>query len=189
LKSDTSGSVATSALAVIGPIPGSERRSAQAANCPGDSLRRERAEPMQALRGVIRLGIGADISCQFVDLSLRVHQLIGQQVQGLASRRGKVRPVAGRNQAVGVLNALGQDDAEFAQMRPDRIHASRVCWRTRNSRALRRRRTYGATWVMSRACLPALLTGTKRIDGRDTASQIASASAWSVLPRLTYPLT
>ena len=51
-----------------------------------------------------------------------------------------------------------------------------VCWRTRNARAL---------WVISNACVSSLFTGTNRIDGRDTASQIASASAASVLPRLT----
>jgi hypothetical protein len=40
---------------------------------------------------------------------------------------------------------LRRDDPELAQMRPDRVHRSRVCWRTRNSRALRQRRTFGAT--------------------------------------------
>jgi hypothetical protein len=51
-----------------------------------------------------------------------------------------------------------------------------VAWRTRNSLAL---------WVIRSACVSSLFTGTNRMDGRDTASQIASASAASVLPRFT----
>ena len=40
--------------------------------------------------------------------------------------------------------------------------------RTKNSRAL---------WIINSACVSSLFTGTNRIEGRDTASQIASASA------------
>ncbi len=40
-----------------------------------------------------------------------------------------------------------------------------------------------------RACWAGRLTGTKRIDGRVAASQIASASTASFLPRLTNPFT
>jgi len=57
----------------------------------------------------------------------------------------------------------------------------RVCWLTRNSRAL---------WVISRACVSSLFTGTKRIEGLETASQIASASALSfggeTIPRTVF---
>jgi hypothetical protein len=37
------------------------------------------------------------------------------------------------------------DDPELAQMRPDRVHRSRVCWRTRKSRALRQGRFHRPT--------------------------------------------
>jgi hypothetical protein len=49
-------------------------------------------------------------------------------------------------------------------------------WRIRRSRV---------RWSISALFCSALLIGTKRIDGRVTASQIASASAASFLPRLT----
>lgn len=42
-----------------------------------------------------------------------------------------------------------------------------------------------ARWGVSAACCPALFTGTKCIDGRLAASQIAAASTASFLPRLT----
>ena len=41
--------------------------------------------------------------------------------------------------------------------------------------------------MVSAACCASLLTGTKRIDGRVTASQIAAASAASFLCRLRRP--
>ncbi len=43
--------------------------------------------------------------------------------------------------------------------------------------------------VATAACWSAVLTGTKRIVGRETASQIASASAASRLLRLMYAFT
>ena len=55
---------------------------------------------------------------------------------------------------------------------------------------------YQQTWALlvqlisiKAACCSAVFTGTKRIVGRLIASQSASASAASFLPRLTYGLT
>src|SRR5208283_4965564 len=58
--------------------------------------------------------------------------------------------------------------------------ASIVCCRIRSARARCSMRT---------ACWSALLTGTNRMFGRLTASQIASASMASFFPRLTYGFT
>ena len=57
-----------------------------------------------------------------------------------------------------------------------------VCLRCRTSRS----RTLSST---KPACHASVFAGTKRMVGRVTASQIASASAASVLPRLTYGFT
>jgi len=73
----------------------------------------------------------------------------------------------------------GRDEARFTHMpaqgidRPGSSPTSSV--RTRNT--------------IIAACCSADLTGTTRIVGRVTASQIASASAASVLPRLTKGFT
>ena len=51
---------------------------------------------------------------------------------------------------------------------------------------VRRRTNSSRTRCMVSAdCCSSVLTGTKRMDGRVTASQIAAASAASFLPRLT----
>ena len=126
LKSDTPGGVVTSALAVIGPLPGSVcgRRAASFAFASA-----------WIVGGQVR------------DLSVRVDQLVGEQVQRPARRRRQVGPVAGRDQAVGMMDALRHDGAELAQMHADRVKA----------RALP---------VIGRACRSALFTGPEDGPGR-----------------------
>ena len=72
---------------------------------------------LQVLRGVIGPRVRADVSGQRLDLLLRVDQLIGQQVQGLARWRGQTGPVTRRDRALDIMNALRDDDAELAKMR------------------------------------------------------------------------
>jgi len=55
----------------------------------------------------------------------------------------------------------------------------------RRPRSLTWIRSPGALWSMSTACWSTVLTATKRMVGRLTASAIASASAASVFPRFT----
>jgi len=137
---------------------------------------------LQALCCVIGLRICADVCGQVVDLLLRVNQLIGKQVQGFACRSGQIDPVTCCDQTFDIMDAPGHDDAELARMcarhaggvlSARRIHdpgllAHQKFPRTKNSRAL---------WIINSACVSSLFTGTNRIEGRDTASQIASASA------------
>ena len=53
--------------------------------------------------------LGATVCGQVLNLLLRVDQLIGQQVQGLARRRWQIGPVTCHEQAFDVMNAFGDD--------------------------------------------------------------------------------
>lgn len=88
-----------------------------------------------------------------------------------SSRQG----INSRSQRLNAVCTLRGHDPELSHMGADRI-TGWVTWRTRKSRV--RCRT-------SVADAASLFTATNRIDGRVTASQIAAASAASVLPRLT----
>ena len=90
-------------------------------------LRRDAWYCLQALRCLIPARICTDICGQVLDLLLRINQLIGEQAQGLARWRGQISPVTCRDQALDVVNPLGHDNAELAQMRTHGVHVSRVC--------------------------------------------------------------
>ena len=71
---------------------------------------------LQAQRGVIGASFCANVCGQGFDLLLRVDQLIGEQVQGLARWRGQIGPVTCHDQALDVMTAFGDNNAELAQM-------------------------------------------------------------------------
>jgi hypothetical protein len=75
---------------------------------------------------------------------------------------------------IGICN-----ETKFCQMCPHAF-ATMVRWQTSNHRA---------RWVIGILCCSTVLTGTKRIVGRCTAWQIASASNASLLSRLTQAFT
>ena len=72
------------------------------------------------------------------------------------------------------MTALGRDDAELRHMATDRVRSIVRC-RTRSCRLL---------CNIKPDCCCSDFVGTKRIDGRVTASQIAAASLASFLLRL-----
>jgi hypothetical protein len=109
-----------------------------------------------------------------VDFLLRFTQLVGEHVDGRLRRSWQL--VRRREQAFDIVDALGHDDAELREMCARIVFTIWVRWRTRKSRVL---------WSRSAACRSADFTGTNRMVGRVTASQIASVSAASVLPRFT----
>ena len=76
-------------------------------------------------------------------------------------------------------HSLGGGQAELGGMATDSVGS---CVRLRISRS----RT---PTIIKPACCSAVFTGTKHMVGRLSASQSASASAASFLPRLTYGLT
>ncbi len=78
-------------------------------------------------------------------------------------------------QLVDAADSLGDDNAELQKMAAKRVDAHRPLFD-------------GSSRVLCSISVPwcsALLTGMKRIPGRDSASQQASASTASFLPRLT----
>ena len=77
---------------------------------------------MQALRRLVGAGICANVCGQSLDLLLRFDQLISQHVQGFARGNWQTRPVTGREQAPDIVNAFGNDDAEFTKMSPHGVH-------------------------------------------------------------------
>lgn len=82
---------------------------------------RDRPDPRDCLQPpgrFVRGGIGTNIRRQVLDLSLRIGQLIRQQVQGFAGGSRKIGPVAGRNQTAHVMDTLPHDDAKLAKMSP-----------------------------------------------------------------------
>jgi hypothetical protein len=84
-----------------------------------------------------------------------------------------------RCELLDAVNALRRDDPELSQVRPYRIREHRALPHEQLARS----------WSINIAWLSADLTGTNRMVGRVTASAIASASAASVLLRLTYAFT
>lgn len=74
---------------------------------------------------------------------------------------------------LGRVAALGHDEAEFTQQAAQLVDGSGAFLDQTLTRC-----------KLSNACCSALLTGTKRIPGRATASQMASASLPSFLPPL-----
>ena len=78
------------------------------------------------------------------------------------------------------IRAAVQLSPNVNSLGPRNALISIVRWRTKSSRTL---------CSISTDCWSTVLTATKRIVGRVTASAIAAASAASVLPRFTYGLT
>ena len=107
-KARESGSVATRTLAVIGPIPGivCNRRAVSSAS---------------AARGVVRFGGAAQIGGDGVDARLRVGELPDRQIQRHPGFCGQVRRLGLGDKATHGVDALRHHEAEFAQMRADRV--------------------------------------------------------------------
>ena len=113
-----------------------------------------------------------------IDPGLQFADLLRQADDDLARQRGNVRHFAVDkpiDQFQHVLNAPGQHDANSASWARI-MSTSWVRWRTSRSRV----RCSATT-----DCCSGDFIATNRIVGRVTASQIASASIASVLPRLT----
>ena len=88
---------------------------------------------------------------------------------------GVLHPDLLRQKIDDAVDVLGGDDTHFGQV-PRKAFTSAFRCPTSSSRERCNR---------SAVCCSGVLIGTARMSGRVTASQIASASAASVLPRLT----
>ena len=108
-----------------------------------------------------------------LDLSARVPARLPAPASG---RRSSSLSRTTAMSSADLPDPLRRDDAELGEVAAQRVHASRALPHQQVAR------TFSST---AAACCSSVLTGTKRIVGRVTASQIASASAASVLPRLT----
>ncbi len=84
-----------------------------------------------------------------------------------------------REQSLNAIAADPSDDAELGQVGADRVDQRGPLPDEQLARSVQHQTD----------CWSTVLTGTKRIVGRVTASQIASASAASFLLRLTYGFT
>ncbi len=82
--------------------------------------------------------------------------------------------VIGLDLAKSVFQAHGVDESGGTAL-VKKLHRNRCC-RTRSDRV---------RWDMRIACCSTVFVGTKRIERRCTASQMASASRASLLPRFT----
>src|SRR5271166_5161858 len=115
-----------------------------------------------------------------VDLRLQLRIFLGLGREQLPSQGGQALiGLDAREQRSEVSPPLGGGQAELARIATDRVA---------QLRALRISRSRTPTSIKA-ACCSAVFTGTKRIVGRLIASQSASASAASFLPRLRYGLT
>ena len=114
------------------------------------------------------------------DLGLHLRVLPSLHGEQLTRERGQahVRLEAGKQRGH-VRDAFGARDAELGSIAADRVGELGA---VRISRSRARCSARAACWSGD-------LIGTKRMVGRVTASQIASASPASVLPRFTYGLT
>ena len=122
-----------------------------------------------------------EVPLQLRDLLVEIGDLNEQQRAQLPNRV--------RQSRIGMFNRLRQplhmrqpprsDDAELGKV-PRSALIVCVRWRTSRSRVRNR---------MPRACCSRVFTATKRIVGREAASQIASASAASFFCRFTNGLT
>src|SRR5262249_46547441 len=124
----------------------------------------------------VRLGPSDDLGLEPGDPQVERGELRGEASQRLARARGKALIALIGNhgsQFVDLLKATRRDDSEFRQVARKALTRMVRC-RTKRSR------TVCAT---SAACCSAVLTSTKRMEGRRTASQTASASAASCLLR------
>jgi hypothetical protein len=108
-----------------------------------------------------------------LDPFAQIAELVGQQVERRPGGFGRLPRRL--EQPIEIVDALRHDDPELGQMRADRVHGL----------GLLPDEEVPALWSRSAACRSADFTGTNRIVGRVTASQIASASAASVFPRFT----
>jgi hypothetical protein len=116
-----------------------------------------------------------DLVLHRLDRLVETLQMLSQAIDARFGDRRKigVRPRQ-RDQFIDPADALGGDKAELGEMTAQLTLMVRCS--TSSSRVL---------CSISTACCAALLIGTKRITGRDIASQIAAASIPSFLPRLT----
>jgi hypothetical protein len=149
---------ATSALAVIGPMPGIFASFWLAAFSRCHNL---------------------DLNLQFLDLAVEFLEVVAQALDQLAERCPAVRslrPPGSPAPRGDVAIPWGMDDAEFGQQAADLVGLRRARLDETLPRAVQRQH---------RLLFDAFLIGTKRIVGRVTASQMASASAASFLFVLT----
>jgi len=128
------------------------------------AVMRDRGEaPGERVAGLRRL----DPAGQRVDPLRRFARRPGQHVDRRKRARRRERPLARLDVRRVVPRArLRRDEAEPGQVRPDRVHQPGAL----KSRVL---------WCGSTARRPADFTGTNRMNGPMSASQIASASAVS----------
>ena len=85
------------------------------------------------------------------------------------------QPGLARRPSLDVADPFGGDDTELREMTAQGVHAHRALLDQQ----------FAVLCAISVACWSSLLMATKRMFGRDIASQIAAASAVSFLPRLT----
>src|SRR5215211_7515680 len=127
---------------------------------------------------VVRAERGQQVSLELPNAALDLDRLFGQGGDHL---RGEIRDLVrftghrAPDECQGVGDALGMAMPNSARS-PRSMLTSWVRWRTRRSRV---------RCSANAACCSTDLIGTKRMVGRVTASQIASASPASVLPRFT----
>src|SRR3954451_13948582 len=134
-------------------------------------------EPLAAFVGAMP---GQELGIDLVDLCLQLRIFLGQSREQLPSQA---------RQALIGLDALEQRSEvslPLAAIRPNSPAWPRMA--LLNCVRLRISRSRTPTSIKT-ACCSTVFTGTKRIVGRLIASQSASASAASFLPRLTYGLT
>src|SRR3984957_2082664 len=134
---------------------GQNRRSGERADAGDD--RRQPADWIASM-------VGDDRALRLVDRRVERPQLCKQNPQRRLDHRRKVGGGGSLDEFLDVADPFGGDDTELRQMTPQGVHAHR---------ALLDQQFTG----LSVACWSSLLTATKRMFGRDIASQIAAASA------------
>src|SRR4051794_35101349 len=134
-------------------------------------------EPSAAFIGAMP---GQELGIDLVDLRLQLCIFLGQSREQLPSQGGQALIDADTlKQRIEMNLSLGSYEAEFACIAADSIA---------QLGAIADQPVTDADQHKA-ACCSAVFTGTKRIVGRLIASQSASASAASFLPRLRYGLT
>jgi len=118
---------------------------------------------------------GKDCSFDGFDFRLQLLDLHQDQFGAGPGRLRKFRALGEGLELRNAPDSFGSDQTKLGKLPRDEL-TSMVRWRTNRSRV---------RCSIRIDCCSALLTGTNRIVGLVTASQIASASTSSFLPRLT----